>query len=174
MHIKKLSVLFLIIVCISVAGAAQNKVQIESDSLKYFGNRNVSYFRGNVFVKSDNLTMHSDNMSVYFNDNREPEKIVAEGNVSITKQELYALSNKAEMLMNENVIKLSGDVRVWQGENYLEGQQVIIYNDENRIEVKKSDKSRVKIIFYPDQKGKSIVNTGKPSEKELQEKDGSR
>ncbi|AEI14641.1 OstA family protein [Flexistipes sinusarabici DSM 4947] len=174
MHIKKLSVLFFIIVCISVAGAAQNKVKIESDSLKYFGNRNVSYFSGNVFVKSDNLTMHSDNMSVYFNDNREPEKIVAQGNVSITKQELYALSNKAEMLMNENVIKLSGDVRVWQGENYLEGQQVIIYNDENRIEVKKSDKSRVKIIFYPDQKGKSIVNTGKPSEKELQEKDGSR
>jgi len=174
MHIKKLSVLFFIIVCISVAGAAQNKVKIESDSLKYFGNRNVSYFSGNVFVKSDNLTMHSDNMSVYFNDNREPEKIVAEGNVSITKQELYALSNKAEMLMNENVIKLSGDVRVWQGENYLEGQQVIIYNDENRIEVKKSDKSRVKIIFYPDQKGKSIVNTGKPSEKELQEKNGSR
>ncbi|TYB33322.1 MAG: lipopolysaccharide transport periplasmic protein LptA [Flexistipes sinusarabici] len=174
MHIKKLSVLFFIIVCVSVAGAAQNKVQIESDSLKYFGEKNISYFTGNVVVKSDNMTIHSDNMSVYFNDNREPEKIVAEGNVSITRQEMYALSKKAEMLMNENVIKLSEDVRVWQGENYLEGQQVIIYNDENRIEVKKSEKSRVKIIFYPDQKGKSIVNTGKPSEKELQKEDSGR
>lgn len=174
MHIKKLFILLYIIVYTSVAMAAQNKVQIESDSLKYFGEKNISYFTGNVVVKSDNMTVHSDNMSVYFNDNREPEKIIAEGNVSITRQDLYALSKKAEMLMQENVIKLSEDVRVWQGENYLEGQQVIIYNDENRIEVKKSEKSRVKIIFYPDQKGNSIVNTGKPSEKELQKEDGSR
>jgi len=174
MHIKKLFILLFIIVCTSFAVAAQNKIQIQSDSLKYFGEKNISYFTGNVVVKSDNMTVHSDNMSVYFNDNREPEKIIAEGNVSITRQELYALSKKAEMLMQENVIKLSEDVRVWQGENYLEGQQVIIYNDENRIEVKKSEKSRVKIIFYPDQKGNSIVNTGKPSEKELQKKDGSR
>jgi len=171
-NIKSFFVTIFILFISSVSFAA-GSIQIESDSLKYFGEENKSIFKGNVVVESDNMTVHSDNMTVYFSKNREIDRILAEGNVNITKENMYFMSDKAEMLMQDNVIKLIRNVKVWQGENYLEGEEVIIYNDSNRMEVRKGKDSRVKIIYYPDEKGNTIVNNGKESEENLQKEDGS-
>ncbi len=171
MKTKFIYTVILTMVLFSV-GFAANSIQIKSDSLKYLGAENKSVFKGNVVVERDNMTIHADNMTVFFSEEREVNRILADGNVKITDEDMYSMSDKAEMFMQENVIKLIRNVKIWQGENYLEGDEVIIYNNEDRMEVRKGEESRVKIIYYPDEKGNIGVNNGKESEKNLQ-KEGS-
>ena len=45
-------------------------------------------------------------------------------------------------------------MKVWQGENYLEGEKVFIYYEEERIVVDKGTDKRVTIIFKPENEGK--------------------
>jgi lipopolysaccharide export system protein LptA len=86
---------------------------------------------------------------------------------------MYGVSEKAEVDLNTNIIKLIGNVRVWNNDNYLEGEEIIIYNNEERIDIVKKNNKRVKIIFTPDDKDNLIGNKSGKSEKKLQKENGS-
>ena len=58
------------------------------------------------------------------------------------------------MDQKKKVAVITGNVKVWQGENYLEGEKVFIYYEEERIIVDKGTNKRVTIIFKPTDEGK--------------------
>jgi len=156
-------------------------VNVESDSVKYFGKENYSLFTGNVKVTYKDSKIFCDTMKLIINkDNKTIDRIFCYGNVKFIREDIYGLSKEAEMLVKDEVAYLRGDVKVWQDQNYLEGSEVIIYNKENRVVVNKSESKRVRVIYYPDNKsdnkseGSSSGSKDKGTQKNIQEKNGSR
>jgi len=127
----------------------EQPIQIEADNMKYYGEKQMSYFTGNVVVIKDGMKMTSDEMEVFFTPEKEVKEIFSKGNVKIEKEGLLALSGKARIYQLEQKIVLTENARVWQGENYLEGEKVTLFNESDKLFVDKGDDKRVKIIITP-------------------------
>ncbi|MCA1932458.1 MAG: hypothetical protein LDL13_02630 [Calditerrivibrio sp.] len=151
-------------------------VNIESDSVKYFGKEQYSIFNGNVKASYKDTKIFSDTMKVIFDSKKEIDKILCTGNVKMSKEGMYSLSREAEIQVKENILILRGDAKVWQGENYLEGNEVIVYNNDDRVVVNKSEKGRVKVMFFPDNKTEGSIggNKDKEPKKDIQKKNSSK
>jgi len=125
-------------------------IQIEADNMKYFGEKNMSLFTGNVVVSNDSMKMTSDKMEVFFTEDKEVKEIFSRGNVKIEREGLTALAGQAHVFQKEQKIILSENARIWQGENYLEGEKVTLFNESDMLFVDKGDDDkRVKIIIAP-------------------------
>ena len=84
----------------------------------------------------------------------EVEKIKCVGNVNFKSDDIISISKKADLDQKKKLAIITGNVKVWQGENYLEGEKVLIYYEEERIIVDKGTDKRVTIIFKPNDEGK--------------------
>lgn len=129
--------------------AAKSPVKIQSDTMRYYGKDKKSIFSGNVVAVSDNFTLTSDNVTVLLNKDMDVDKIICNGNVNFKTDDIVAVSKNAEVDQKSEIAVLSGGVKVWQGENFLEGNKVTMYYAENRIVVNSGEKQRVTITFKP-------------------------
>lgn len=152
-----------LIVCIAFSANAagdlsgvksKNPIKIESDYMKYTGDNRVSKFTGNVMVTNGQMRMRADSMDVSFDDKNQVKEIYSQGNVKIEKEGMLSLSDNAKFYNGENKAVLTGNVRVWQGDNYLEGEKVTLYNDSNKVIVDRGTNKRVKIIIVPKEDSK--------------------
>lgn len=134
--------------------SASSPVKIQSDGMKYFGNEKKSEFSGNVIAVSDDFTLTADHVTVFLNADMDVDKIICKGNVNFKNKDVISISEDAEVDQTIKTAVLSGGVKVWQGENFLEGDKVIMYYTDNRIIVDKGTDRRVTIIFRPDDKEK--------------------
>ncbi len=141
--------------------AASSPVKIQSDTMKYFGNEKKSVFSGNVVAVNDNFTLTADNVTVVLNNSMDVDKIICNGNVNFKTKDIVSVSKNAEVDQTSQTAVLSGGVKVWQGENFLEGDRVIMYYVDNRIVVDKGKETRVTIIFKPDDKEKPFESGSK-------------
>lgn len=125
-------------------------VKIQADEMRYYGSERKSTFHGNVVAVSDNYTLMSDDVEVFLNKDMDVSKIHCTGNVNFKSDDIVSISKKADLDHNKKVAIITGNVKVWQGENYLEGEKVFIYYEEERIVVDKGTDKRVTIIFKPE------------------------
>jgi len=129
---------------------ADMPLQIEADNMKYFGEKMMSLFTGNVVVTNGDMKMTSDSMEVFFTETKEVKEILSKGNVRIEKEGVLALAGMARIYQQEEKIVLTENARIWQGENYLEGEKVTLFNNSEKLFVDKGDDDkRVKIIIAP-------------------------
>lgn len=129
-------------------------VKIQANEMRYYGTERKSTFHGNVVAISDNYTLTSDDIVVFLNKDMDVSKIQCTGNVNFKSDDIVSISKRADLDHNKKVAVITGDVKVWQGENYLEGEKVFIYYGEERIVVDKGTEKRVTIIFKPENEGK--------------------
>ncbi len=129
-------------------------VKIQANEMRYYGTERKSTFHGNVVAVSDNYTLTSDDIVVFLNKDMDVSKIQCTGNVNFKSDDIVSISKRADLDHNKKVAVITGDVKVWQGENYLEGEKVFIYYEEERIVVDKGTEKRVTIIFKPENEGK--------------------
>lgn len=151
---------------LALAAESQKPIQIESDHMLSMQKENTVFFSGKVEAKQEDLVIHSDEMTVYYNEknpetdtqklggtkSKDVERIFAEGNVEITQLEWVATGDAAEYFSNERKVILTGKAKVWQDNNLVTGNKVVMYLDEGKSVVERStDKGeRVKAFFYPD------------------------
>lgn len=129
-------------------------VKIQANEMRYYGTERKSTFHGNVVAVSDNYTLTSDDIVVFLNKDMDVSKIQCTGNVNFKSDDIVSISKRADLDHNKKVAVITGDVKIWQGENYLEGEKVFIYYGEERIVVDKGTEKRVTIIFKPENEGK--------------------
>ena len=137
-------------------------VKVQADSMKYFGDKRISEFNGNVVAVSDNFTLTSDNVTVFLNKSMDVDQIKCNGNVNFKSKDIVSISDEADVDQRKGIATISGNVKVWQKENFLEGEKIYIYYNEEKIVVDKGTEKRVTIIFKPDEEG---VNFGAKSRK---------
>ena len=94
-------------------------VKIQANEMRYYGTERKSTFHGNVVAVSDNYTLTSDDIVVFLNKDMDVSKIQCTGNVNFKSDDIVSISKRADLDHNKKVAVITGDVKVWQGENYL-------------------------------------------------------
>jgi len=127
-------------------------INIQSNHMRYYGKDKISIFTGNVVAFNDSFNLTTDNLTVLLDENSAIDKIFCNGNVNLKTDDIISTSEHAEVDEKAKIAILTGNVKVWQADNLLEGEKITIFYKENKILVDKGEESRVTIIFKPETK----------------------
>ncbi|NOR10139.1 MAG: lipopolysaccharide transport periplasmic protein LptA [Desulfovibrionaceae bacterium] len=143
--------------------ASDEPIHIEADRMESNQKENSVTFSGNVQAIQGKLTINSDTMIIHYasqaNDTasqdakkQQIKKIFASGHVEIIQDELVATGNEVEFLADKKQILLTGNTKVWQNNNLVTGDKVLLDLATETTIVEPDEKSggRVKAFFYPD------------------------
>jgi lipopolysaccharide export system protein LptA len=112
---------------------------ITSESLTADSKNSTAIFEGSVVAKTEDITMYSDKMTVYYDNSRNKvEKIHALGHVKVNKEEKAIFSDEATYIEKDNKIIFTGNPKAVDGENVISGTQIIFYLNDDRAEVQSS------------------------------------
>jgi len=127
----------------------------------------VTYIE-DVVVKKEDLTIYAPRIEFLFDEKMEEiQKITAEGGVRIVDPEKTATAEKALYLNDQDILILTGNAKVWQGDNVIAGPKMTLLRKEDRSIVEGAGNERVTSIFYPSKerggskKGMGILPKGK-------------
>ncbi|MDH5298919.1 MAG: lipopolysaccharide transport periplasmic protein LptA [Desulfobulbaceae bacterium] len=159
------------------AKTSAQPIHIEADRMESFERKNEVLFTGRVEAKQGDIVMYADNMTVYYAQSdakgkaaaaqsQRVEKLIAKGNVKIVSSAGWVATGKTvDYFATERKAILIGDAKVWQDNNMVTGDKIILYLDEGKSIVERSPQQkgeRVKAFIYPeDEKAASGAN-GKP------------
>ncbi len=169
------AVLLLVLLSLSATvHAAGGPIDIEADRMLSQEKENSVLFSGKVVAKQDDVTIHADEMTVYYapegDGKKKPaaqkgpapggggaqkiQKLICTGKVKITRGEWTGLGQRMDYFTGERKVVLSGDAQTWQGQNMVSGKTIIYYLDEGRSIVEQDDsaRKRVKAVLHPDSK----------------------
>jgi lipopolysaccharide export system protein LptA len=126
-------------------------VTVDSDKMERFGKESLVVFTGNVVARQDGSVQYADRMEVYLDEKGDRIlRTVSTGNVRIiTRDCRTGTARRAEYHDLEQRVVLTGNARVWQEDNVVSGDSVIIYLSQDRSVVEGGTQERVKAVFYP-------------------------
>jgi lipopolysaccharide export system protein LptA len=107
-------------------------IVITSSTLSADANSNIAVFEGSVVAQTDDITLQSDKMTVYYTSDGDVEKINAEGNIKLTKSGRVLTSKKAVYLAKEAKITFTGEPMAVEGPNIITGSKIIYLIDQDR------------------------------------------
>jgi len=126
-------------------------VDITSDQVESFFKENRVIFKGSVIARQRDMTIYADSIeAITADEGRGIEKIIASGNVKIQQGPRVANCQRAVFHNPERRILLTGDPKVWEGENMVSGEEIVFDITQNRVEVKGGLNRRGKATVYPD------------------------
>ncbi len=129
-------------------GQADDPLEIISDWTEADRQKGTITFGGKVVAKQKDMVLYADRVINYFDmDNQKLVKAIAVGNVKLNQADKFVTCEKAELVQAERKITLTGNPVMWQGENRVSGERIIIYLNQSQAEVfgGKKGKAKVKI-----------------------------
>ncbi|MBS3906627.1 MAG: lipopolysaccharide transport periplasmic protein LptA [Syntrophaceae bacterium] len=131
-------------------GDTGEPIDITSDRVETFSKENLIVFRGNVVARQKDMVIYSDSLeALVFEDGKGIERVVAGGNVKIQQGLRVANCQKAVFYNRDQKVVLTGDPKVWEGDNLVSGEEIIFDIAKNRIEVKGGPGGRGKVRVLP-------------------------
>jgi lipopolysaccharide export system protein LptA len=114
----------------------------------------VVIYLDNVIVKKEDLTIYAPRIEFLFDEKMEEiQKMTAEGGVRIVDPEKTATAEKAVYLNDQDILILTGNAKVWQGDNVIAGPKMTLLRKEDRSIVEGGGNERVTSVFYPSKEG---------------------
>ncbi len=165
-----------IMLLFSTVIAAENPqvpIHIEADRMVSQEQDNSVVFMGNVDARQGELLIRTDEMTVYYVQEKEGavkkkssevNKLICKGNVQITQGDWLGTGNRMDYFARERKVILSGNAKALQGENMVAGKAITYFLDEGRSIVEgpvradgkegqsKGKPGRVKAVIHPDAK----------------------
>lgn len=121
-------------------------IDITSDRVETYSRENLIIFRGNVMARQKDIVIYSDSLeATILDDGKGIEKVVAGGNVKIQQGLRVASCEKAVFYNITQKVILTGDPKLWEGENMVQGDEIIFDITENRVEVRGGTGGRGKV-----------------------------
>jgi lipopolysaccharide export system protein LptA len=119
--------------------------------MERFGKESLVIFTGNVVARQNSSVQYADRMEVYLDEKGDRIlRTVSTGNVRIiTRDCRTGTARRAEYHDLEQRVVLSGNARVWQEDNVVSGETIVIYLAQDRSVAEAGAQERVKGIFYP-------------------------
>ena len=125
-------------------------VSVTSDRLEADDKLHQVRFLGNVVAKQGDVVIYAKELVlVYPEKGRDIDRIEALGGVRIVQGNRVATGEKASFYNKQRKIVLTGSPRVYQGDDFLEGDEIIVLLDEQKSIVKSDHGSRVNAVFHP-------------------------
>jgi len=129
-------------------------IVIKSDRLVGDNEKNTVVFCGNVVATRGDFIISSESISIiYDRGNKRVKELIAEGSVRITQGDRTATGEKALYLNSEDKITLTGNPKVWEGDNKIEGGKIILFLAEDRGVVEANEHTRVSATIYLEKGG---------------------
>ena len=100
-------------------------------------------------LRLEDIVIFSDRISAYYTEQGRIKKTIARGNVKINQQDRTATCQEATFFQPSQKIVLTGRPKVWQGNNIVSGDKIIIYLEEDRVVIEGEQRNRVKATIYP-------------------------
>jgi len=150
---------------------SNSPIVIDADRMEAFKKEGLVIFTGNVVAKQDTSVQNADRMEVYLDDKGERVlRIVSTGNVKIVTEDCRTgTAKRSEYYDDDQKLLLIGDAKVWQEDNVVTGERIVMYLADDRSEVEAGPQGRVKSVFYPkrdeDKSGATTTPVVKKDEK---------
>jgi lipopolysaccharide export system protein LptA len=113
-------------------GLLKGPIVITSKTLSADSANNSALFEGSVVATTDEMTLYSDRMMVYYTEDGDIEKIDAIGNIKLVKGKRVLTSKKAVYLAKEGKITFIGEPMAVEGANVITGSKIVYLVDEDR------------------------------------------
>lgn len=130
-------------------------IEITSEKLITFNKENRAVFKNSVIVIKGDMSIKCNELEVFYDNNSKNnmqggklDRIVAKGNVRITQGDKAAICGMATLDNNRQILTLSKKPKVWQGKDFMSGQEIVVYMKEGRVEVEGHDGKPVEVIIY--------------------------
>lgn len=163
---KKLTLLaiFTLLFMSCIAANAQDSdepIHIEADRMISQEDANSVVFIGNVDAKQGDVTIRSDEMTVYYTQQKnssgkkgssQVHRLICKKNVEVVQEDWLGTGNRMDYFAKDRKVILTGNAKAWQGQNMVTGKTITYYLDEKRsiVEQDQSKPGRVKAVLHPD------------------------
>ena len=125
-------------------------IDISSDRVETYFKENLILFKGNVMARQKDMVIYADSIeAVVIEGGKGIEKVIAGGNVKIQQGLRVASCQKAVFHNLDRKIFLTGDPKVWEGDNIVSGDEIVFDIEKNRVEVKGGPGGRGKAKIHP-------------------------
>ncbi len=151
------------------AEAAVNKgaqpIHVEADRMESYDKKNEVHFFGRVEAKQGDIVLHADTMRVTYvaadkaqagktdEQGRQVDKLYAQGNVKVVSDAGWVATGATmDYFAGQRKAILIGDAKVWQDNNLVTGNRIVLYLDEGKSIVERdpqAGRERVKAFLYP-------------------------
>jgi outer membrane protein assembly factor BamD len=126
-------------------------IDIVSDQVETYTKENRIIFRGSVIARQGDIAIYADSVeALMVSEGKGIESVIASGNVKIQQGLRVANCQRAVFHHPEQKIFLTGDPKIWEGENMISGEEIIFHIAQNRVEVKGGVNRPGKARVYPD------------------------
>jgi len=116
------------------SGQQTKPIDITSSKLEANLKSHIVIFTGNVIAKQGDVVLYCDNLTAYYDSkNKDITKIIATGDVKITRKDMIATGNEAVFDNIDKLLTLTGSPRVWEGKNMIEGTKIVLYIGTDKI-----------------------------------------
>ncbi len=124
--------------CEPSSGLIKGPIVITSSTLSADSGANKAVFEGSVVARTDEMTLYSDRMTVFYSEDGDIEKIDARGNIKLLKGQRVLTSRRATYLAREGKITFTGEPMAVEGNNIITGSEIVYLIDEDRSLVRNS------------------------------------
>ena len=133
------------------SGASSDQpIDIRSDRLEANDAKKQMRFIGNVVAKQGDLTIYAQEITLYYSEGGgDIDRVEALRDVRIVQGEKVATGQKGVFHNREAKIVLTGSPRVNQGQDFISGEQITVFINEERSEVLGQEGGRVNAVFHP-------------------------
>ena len=146
-----------------LSGGNKGPVNIEADTLEVRDQENMAIFTGNVTVVQGDVTLKTAKLRVDYEGGAQQagqqtiKSLLAEGTVHVTSKDQVVTGNRATFDMATQLITVTGDVVLSQGQNVVRGPKLLVDLNTGRARVESSPKAgkggRVQGVFVPKSAG---------------------
>ncbi len=128
-------------------------IDITSDRVETYSKENLVVFKGNVMARQRDVVIYADRLeAVIIEDGKGIERVIANGNVKIQQGLRAATCQKAVFYNLDQKAVLTGDPKVWEGENTVSGDEIVFDIKQDRVEVKGGQGEGGKARIFPGEK----------------------
>lgn len=125
-------------------------ITINSDRMEADDAARRVHFFGQVSVRQGEFTLYAHEVVIiYAEGRREIDQVDATGEVRILQGERLATGNQAVLYNREGRIVLKGAAKVHQGQDFIQGDEITVFLNEDRSVVSSQQGSRVNAVIHP-------------------------
>jgi lipopolysaccharide export system protein LptA len=136
-------------------------INIEADRMVSQEDKGSVVFIGNVDASQGKVTIRTDEMTVYYDQNGQDKakgksgkvkQLLCVGNVQVTQDDWLGTGDKMEYFADQRKVVLSGNAKALEGKNMVSSDSITYFLDEKRsvFEQDKSKPGRVKATIQQD------------------------
>ncbi len=114
-------------------------VHIKSDEMEINRKEHKIIFTGRVTAQQGDIQIYADRLVADYSENgKEILSITATGSAKVVDKNRVALCGEIFMDNKNRTIIMKDNPKLWEGEDLLEGEEIIYFIDEERFKIKKA------------------------------------